>query len=65
MHEFYPKILKERYNVSNIDNFEQVYEIIGQKIGAMKNGEPDYERVSARIVNDLKTENVKGVTFDR
>lgn len=65
LYEFYPKILKERYNVTNIDDFENVYETIGKKIGAMKNGEPDYERISTRIVSDLKTENIKGVTFDR
>ena len=58
-------IKKLRYGVESILNFEEVYEIIGKKIGAMKNGEPDYERINARIVNDIKLENVKGVTFDR
>lgn len=61
----YPKILKERYGVTNIENYEEVYDMIGHKIGAMKNGEPDYERISTRIVNDIKLENIKGVTFDR
>lgn len=65
LHELYPKILKERYGITNIENFEEVYEIIGKKIGAMKNGEPDYERISTKIVNDLKLEHIKGVTFDR
>jgi len=65
LHEYYPAILKERYGVTKIDDFEEVYNIIGQKIGAMKNGEPDYERISNRVVNDLKLENIKGVTFDR
>ena len=31
----------------------------------MKNGEPDYERISTKIVNDIKLEHIKGVTFDR
>lgn len=61
----YPKTLKERYGVTNIENIEEVYEIIGKKMGAMKNGEPDYERISTKIVNDIKLENIKGVTFDR
>lgn len=65
LHKYYPKILKERYGVESILNFENVFQTIGQKIGAMKNGEPDYERISARIVNDIKVENIKGVTFDR
>ena len=61
----YPKILKTRYGITNIENWEEVYETIGKKIGAMKNGEPDYERISHRIVNDIKSERIKGVTFDR
>ncbi|MCI8393963.1 MAG: ribosome biogenesis GTPase YlqF [Bacilli bacterium] len=65
LHTYYPKILKERYDVKNIEDFEEVYEIIGKKIGAMKNHEPDYERISSRIVNDIKSEYIKGVTFDR
>lgn len=65
LHEFYPEILKERYGVTKIEDFEEVYQTIGKKIGAIKNGEPDYDRISARIVNDLKLEHVKGVTFDR
>lgn len=65
LHAFYPSVLKERYGVSKIDDFEEVYQNIGTKMGAMKNGEPDYERISAKIVNDIKSESVKGVTFDR
>jgi len=65
LYRLYPKILKERYDITNIENFEEVYEKIGKKIGAMKNGEPDYERISTKIVNDIKLEHIKGVTFDR
>jgi len=61
----YPKILKERFGITNLEDYENVYEIIGKKMGAMKNGEPDYERISTKIVNDIKLENIKGVTFDR
>ncbi len=65
LHDLYPKILKERYGVTEIKDFEEVYDRIGKKIGAIKNGEPDYERISMRIINDIKLENIKGVTFDR
>lgn len=65
LYRLYPKILKEQYGVTNIENWEDVYEKIGKKIGAMKNGEPDYDRISAKIVNDIKKEVIKGVTFDR
>ncbi len=61
----YPKILKTKYGVTNIENWEEVYEKIGNQIGAMKNGEPDYDRISNKIVNDIKSESIKGVTFDR
>lgn len=61
----YPKILKERYGITSLEDYEEVYEIIGKKMGAIKNGEPDYERISTKIVNDIKLEHIKGVTFDR
>ena len=41
------------------------YETIGKKIGAMKHGEVDYDKVSIKIVNDIKGEKIKGITFDR
>ena len=31
----------------------------------MRNGEVDYERVSTKIINDIKLEKIKGITFDR
>ena len=40
-------------------------EEIGKKIGAMKHGEVDYDKVSLKIVNDIKGEKIKGITFDR
>ncbi len=65
LYDLYPKILQNRYGVTNIDDFEEVYFTIGTKIGAMKNNEPDYEKINNRILNDIKQENIKGVTFDR
>ena len=43
----------------------EVYNKIGKQIGAYKNGEADYERVSLRIINDVKDEHIKGITLDR
>ena len=65
LHKYYPDMLNERYGVKNIDDFEEVYDIIGKRIGAIRNGEVDYEKVSTRIVTDMKQEYIKGVTFDR
>lgn len=65
--EYYPKILSENYNVLKVvdDNILEVYAIIAKKSGYIKNGETDYDRVSLKIVNDIKLENIKGITFDR
>ncbi len=65
--EYYPQILEELYGLKKVndDNILEAYEVIGQKIGAMKHGEVDYEKVSLKIVNDIKLERIKGITFDR
>ena len=65
LHAYYPALLEERYNVTKIDDIEKVYEIIGKKIGAYKNNEVDYDKVSTRILNDMKNEYIKGITFDQ
>ena len=65
LHDYYPKILEERYGINNVRDIEKAYETIGKKIGAIKNNEVDYDKVSTRIVNDMKNEYIKGITFDR
>ena len=66
--KYYPKYLKERYNLDNMDNDDLVlvYETIGRKIGAVvSGGEIDYNRVSNTVLEDIKNERIKGITFDR
>ena len=67
LNNYYPNILKERYNLDYLDeDLEIVYESIGKKIGAViSGGEIDYDRVSNAIINDIKNEYVKNITFDR
>lgn len=65
LYKYYPEILKERFKVEDIEDIEEVYNIIGKSIGAYKHGEADYDRVSNKIVNDVKNEYIKGITFDR
>jgi len=67
LYNYYPDILKSRYNVIELDeDFIDVYETIGRKIGAIiSGGEVDYNRVSDYILNDIKNEYVKNITFDR
>ena len=64
---YYPTKLKENYDIDSVtdENIMEAYETIGKKIGALKNGEVDYERVSTKIINDIKLEKIKGITFDR
>ena len=65
---YYPEILKTRYNLDNLDmdDLVTVYETIGRKIGAViSGGEIDYDRVSKTILEDIKNERVKNITFDR
>lgn len=67
LNKYYPNKLKERYNIEASPlglDIEKVYEDIGTRIGAMKHGDVDYERVSNRIINDLKDEYIKGIVFD-
>ena len=41
-----------------------MYEVIAKMIGAFKNGEADYERVSQKVYNDVVSGTIKGVTYD-
>ncbi len=63
---FYPDELK-RYGLEKLsEDYVKNYEIIGNRIGALsKGGEIDYNKISHYVVNDIKQENIKGITFDR
>lgn len=65
--KYYNDILKNRYGVDHVDEDLCVtYDTIGKKIGArISGGEIDYDRVSTFILNDMKQDIIKGVTFDR
>ena len=65
LYKYYPIILKERFGITDLKDMEQVYEQIAEKIGAIKKGEIDYDRVSKKIINDIRLEYVKGITFDQ
>ena len=65
LEEYYPDILQSRYKITDTEDMLEVYNNIGKQIGAYKNGEADFYRVSNKIINDIKDESIKGVTFDR
>ena len=63
---YYKNILSNFYNMDELDeDIVESYNIIGKKIGAYKNGEADFRRVSQFILNDIKSEKIKNITFDR
>lgn len=67
LYKYYPVMLKTRYNIDHIDEDLCItYDAIGKKIGAIiSGGEVDYNRVSEYILNDIKNEYIKEITFDR
>lgn len=58
----YPDILKDRFKIEEVN--EDSFDIIGKNIGASKNDEIDYKRVYKYIINEIKSEHIKGITFD-
>ena len=68
LNKYYPDKLRGRYGVmpNSVElDIEGAYEVIAKGMGAIRGGEVDYERVSNKIINDIKTESIKGITFDR
>ena len=63
--KYYNDMLKSRYNLDSFSNEEEDYIIIGKKIGAIKGNEPDYDRICKFVLNDIKNNNIKNITFDR
>lgn len=67
LEKLYPSILKERYNLDEIDeDFYEAFETIGRKRGClMRGGIVDDEKVYTVVINDIKEGHIKGITFDR
>ena len=65
--KYYSNILLDRYGINELsDDVLDTYYILGKRIGALfKGGEVDYKRVSLSVINDIKSEKIKGITFDR
>jgi len=61
--EYYPDILMNKFKINEYN--DDSYQIIGESINAIKDDEIDYKRVSTYIINEIKKENIKGITFDR
>ena len=64
--KYYPNILKNRYDIQNIDDMIEVLEKIGVKRGClMRGGVVDYDKVYSVIMKDIKDGVIKNITFDR
>lgn len=67
LNEYYPSLLKERYNIDRIDeDIIKTLDDIGKRRGALlKGGDIDYIKVYNLIMNDLSNGSLGKVTFDR
>ena len=65
--EYYPDILKQEFGIDNYsdDEIEECFTKISKKKNIPVKGEVDYEKVSLVIINSIKQEKVKNITFDR
>ncbi len=63
----YKEILKKEFNLDNYsdDEIEECFTTISKYKNVPIKGEVDYERISLLILNSLKQEKIKGITFDR
>lgn len=60
----YPEQFYTRYKIDKKEDIIEVLDEIGKHIGAIKNGETDYEKVYTIILKDLREGAFGGVTFD-
>ena len=65
--KYYKDSFINRYKIglNNFDDIVLVLDSIGKYIGAVRNGEVDYERVYVTVLKDLRDGYFGGVTFDR
>ena len=64
MFKYYPDSKTVRYNITNNDDIVETLNLIGKKIGAVKNGETDYDKVYVTILKDLREGRLGRITFD-
>lgn len=64
MLKLYPDNIINRYNLKDTSDIVTILDEIGQKIGAIRNKETDYEKVYTTILKDLREGYLGKVTFD-
>jgi len=65
--KYYKDILKKNFGIDeyNEEEIEECFEKISKFKNIPVNGEVDYEKVSLVIINSIKQEKIKEITFDR
>lgn len=65
--KYYKNILQKEFGIDQYDNenIEECFINISKYKNVPVNGEVDYERISLIILNSIKQEKIKGITFDR
>lgn len=67
LNKYYPDKLMERYGVKPDSvklDILSAYRVIAESMGAIHGDEVDYEKVSNKIINDIKAGYIKGIVFD-
>ncbi len=67
LNKYYHSILLKEFGIDdyNDEEVEEYFEKISKYRNIPVNGEVDYEKVGLLIVNSIKQEKIKGITFDR
>ncbi len=65
MLKMYPDNIKDRYNLKDETDIVDILDVIGKKIGAIRNNETDYEKVYTTILRDLREGYLGKITFDK
>ena len=67
LNKYYHPILLKEFGIDdyNDEEVEEYFEKISKYRNIPVNGEVDYEKVGLLIVNSIKQEKIKGITFDR
>ena len=64
MLKLYKANIVNRYNLKDTNDIVNVLDQIGKKIGAIRNGETDYDKVYVTVLKDLREGYLGKVTFD-
>lgn len=68
LNDYYSEILFKNYGIKEVnkDDYVEVYYDIARHRGVSTKDEDDmFNRVSMMVINDIKSEKIRGITFDR